>query len=98
MARTAAPATPNQQQRTSNGLEQFFSSIRDREALSLIDLAGASQANITFITELGHRLWADDMLRTLDFAFGPEDGLLERQAEPERIEQFLSQSFDFPEC
>src|SRR5579885_2689595 len=98
MARTAAPATPNQQQRTSNGLEQFFSSIRDRENLSLIDLAGASQANISFITELGHRLYADDMLRSLDDSFGPAEGMLERQADPERIEQFLNLGFDFPEC
>lgn len=98
MSRTPAPATAGTtQQRSSNGLDQFFASIRDRENLSIIDLAGASQANITFITELGHRLYADDMLRSLDYAFGPEDGMLERQADPERIERFLAQSFDFPD-
>jgi|SRR5579884_338416 len=96
MTRAATPANTNQQ-RTSNGLDQFFASVRDRENLCLLDLAGASQANISFITEMGHRLYADDMLRSLDNTFGPAEGMAERQADPERIEQFLSQSFDFPE-
>jgi hypothetical protein len=98
MSRSQAALSSTNQQRTSNGLDQFFASLRDRENLSLIDLAGASQANISFITELGHRLYADDMLRSLDDAFGPAEGMLERQAEPARIEQFLALGFDFPEC
>jgi hypothetical protein len=98
MSRSPADLSGASQQRTSNGLDQFFASIRDRENLSLIDLAGASQANISFITELGHRLYADDMLRSLDDAFGPAEGILERQADPRRIEDFLNQGFDFPEC
>src|SRR5579884_1926808 len=94
---TAAPSAASQQ-RSSNGLEQFFASLRGRENLSIIDLAGASQANITFITEMGHRLYADDLLRSLDEAFGPAEGMFERQADPERIEQFVTLGFDFPEC
>src|SRR5436305_11283536 len=98
MSRTPAPAAgTSTQQRSSNALDQFFAAIKDREGLSLIDLAGANQANITFITELGHRLYADDVLRSLDDAFGTGEGILERQAEPERMERFLSQSFDFPD-
>ena len=63
----------------------------------MLDLAGASQANITFITELGHRLYSDDILRTLNEAFGSGDDFLTRQAEPERAEFFLKQALDFPE-
>jgi hypothetical protein len=76
-------------------MDQFFSSIRDRSGLSILDLAGASQANITFITELGHRLYSDDILRTLSTSFGMDDQFLLRQAEPERAEYFLKQSLDF---
>jgi hypothetical protein len=83
------------QSRNSNGMDQFFSSIRDRSGLSILDLAGASQANITFITELGHRLYSDDILRTLSTSFGMDDQFLLRQAEPERAEYFLKQSLDF---
>jgi len=83
------------QTRNSHGLEQFFTSIRDRSGLSILDLAGASQANITFITELGHRLYSDDILRTLSSSFGADQDFFLRQAEPERAEGFLKQALDF---
>jgi SAM-dependent methyltransferase len=81
--------------RNSHGLDQFFSSIRERSGLSILDLAGASQSNITFITQLGHRLYSDDILRTLSTSFGSDDDFLIRQAEPQRAEYFLKQSLDF---
>jgi transcriptional regulator with XRE-family HTH domain len=81
--------------RNSHGLDQFFSSIRERSGLSILDLAGASQANINFITELGHRLYSDDILRTLSASFGGGDDFLLRQAEPQQAEHFLNQSLDF---
>ena len=61
--------------RQSPGLEQFFASIQDQSGLSIIDLAGASQANVMFISNLGHRLYSDDFLPELDEALrkgGPE--------------------------
>jgi transcriptional regulator with XRE-family HTH domain len=81
--------------RNSNGLDQFFGSIRERTGLSILDLAGASQSNITYITELGHKLYSDDILRTLSTSFGTDDEFLLRQGEPERAEYFLKQSLDF---
>jgi len=81
--------------RNSHGLDQFFGSLRGRNALSILDLAGASQANITFITTLGHRLYSDDVLRTLTTAFGSGNDFLARQSETERAEFFLKQSLDF---
>ena len=83
--------------RNSSGLEQFFSSIRGRTGLSILDLAGASQSNITFITTQGHRLYSDDVLRTLTTAFGSGEDFLARQGEAERAEFFLKQSLDFPD-
>ena len=92
------PGSPNHTlvlNRNSHGLDQFFSSIRERSGLSILDLAGASQSNITFITQLGHRLYSDDILRTLSTSFGADDDFLIRQAEPQRAEYFLKTSLDF---
>ncbi len=61
--------------RQSPGLEQFFAALRGQGSVSIIDLAGASQANVMFIANLGHRLYSDDFLCTLDEALrrgGPE--------------------------
>jgi hypothetical protein len=60
-------------------------------------MAGASQANVSFITNLGHRLYSDDVLRALDDAFGGEGDFLANQANPERVEYFLQESLDFPD-
>ncbi|HEX4594676.1 MAG TPA: hypothetical protein VH157_10395, partial [Bryobacteraceae bacterium] len=72
------------QTRASHGLEQFFSSIQDQENLSLLDFAGASQANISFITALGHRIYSNDIVRTLEEAFGKGDEFVANQSDPQR--------------
>src|ERR1022692_2812551 len=58
--------------RPSRGLEEFFTQIRDTSGLTLLDLGGASQKNISFITDLGHRLYTEDFLRMLNEAFGAD--------------------------
>lgn len=85
------------QTRASHGLEQFFTSIQDEENLSLLDFAGASQANISFITTLGHRLYANDIVRTLEESFGKDGDFVANQADPVRAGAFLRESLDFPE-
>jgi hypothetical protein len=79
--------------RQSRGLEQFFFNIRDTVGLSILDLAGANQENITFLTSLGHRVYSQDLTRTLDEAFGPD---LAEQTNSSRIDYFLQQNFDYP--
>src|ERR1700680_2234236 len=51
--------------RHSNGLDQFFSYIKGESGLSILDLAGANQANVSFITNLGHKIYSEDFLRGL---------------------------------
>jgi hypothetical protein len=75
--------------RASNGLDQFFSSIQGEENLSILDFAGASQANISFITTLGHRIYSNDVLTTLEEAFGKGSDFLQKQDDPERAGLFL---------
>lgn len=52
--------------RTSNGLRQFFENLRGQTQMRILDLGGASQANINFITVQGHKLYTEDLLVGLD--------------------------------
>jgi hypothetical protein len=71
-------------------LEQFFAHLRGQEGLSILDLAGASQENINFITNLGHRLYSEDFVRSLDDVFASED-----QSDESRMQQFLRSTLNF---
>ncbi len=83
------------QSRHSHGLDQFLASIQGQAGLSILDLAAASQSSVSFITSLGHKIYSEDILRSLDSAFGDGDYKL-NQADPARIELFWSQSLDHP--
>src|SRR5258708_7296585 len=89
-----ATNVPQSQSRNSNGLEQFFYSLQDRNNLSILDLSCASQDNVTFITNLGHRIYTEDVIESMDEVFGTD---LDMQSNPVRIEMFLNQVLDFPE-
>jgi len=82
-------------ERSSRGLEEFFRDIRDTSGLTILDLGVATQQNVTFITNLGHRLCAADFLQILNDVFGLDDTV--DQSNPGQIEYFLKQSLDFPE-
>ncbi len=81
--------------RSSRGLEEFFNHIRDQSGLTILDLGGATQQNVSFITNLGHRLYSEDFLQILSETFGPDDTV--DQANPGRIDYFLRQTLDYPE-
>lgn len=106
---TASPAAPTRSlftgktpsaeavvtERSSRGLEEFFKYIRDASGLTILDLGPATQANINFITNLGHRLYTADFLQVLNDTFGLDDTV--DQSNPGRIEYFLKQALDYPE-
>jgi hypothetical protein len=77
--------------RHSNGLDQFFSYIKGESGLSILDLAGVNQANVSFITNLGHKIYSEDFLRGLRLA---ENGA---EAQP-RADAFLSQNLAHQEA
>ncbi len=81
-------------QRQSRGLEQFFGSFRDQSGLSILDLGGACQENINFVTSLGHRFFSEDFLRIFLETFGQDTA---DQANPGRIDFFLRQSLEYGE-
>lgn len=80
--------------RPSRGLEEFFSYIRDQSGLTILDLGGATQQNVSFITNLGHRLYSEDFLQILRETFGESDA---EQANAGQIDYFLRQALDYPE-
>jgi SAM-dependent methyltransferase len=82
--------------RNSNGLDQFCTSLEEREGLSVLDLAGLNQQTVSFITNLGHRLYSDDFLLQLDQCFGQGD-FYGDQAIPRMMEKFLKATLDFPD-
>lgn len=86
---------PPPERRLSNGLEQFFHALRDRQGLRVLDLSGGSQANIQYIAEQGHKPTQDGMLHALDECFGGAE-FFANQVDAGRIAQFCSMTLDHP--
>ena len=80
--------------RPSRGLDQFFGSFRDQTGLSILDLGGAHQENINFITSLGHKFYSEDFLRIFQETFGED---IADQSNPGRIDYFLRRSLEYPD-
>lgn len=80
--------------RSSRGLQEFFNYIRGQSGLTILDFGAATQQNVSFITNLGHRLYSENFLQLLTENFGadPVD-----QSNSGRIEGFLKQALDYPE-
>jgi len=82
--------------RHSHGLDQFCAPLEQRPGLAILDMAGASQNTVTFITGQGHRLYSDDFLLQLDQCFG-DGNFYENQADPFRAESFVRGALNFPD-
>jgi SAM-dependent methyltransferase len=92
----ASKESPATVTRHSSGLEQFHSMLHGAEDLSILDMSGASQANITFVTDAGHRISSDDLIGTMQQIFG--DNFLEGQQTPEKAQRFLELALTFPDA
>jgi len=94
------PAAPGRSQpkvaapsiRHSRGLEQFFLNIRDVVGLSILDMAGLNQENVNVLSALGHKLYASDLVRSIDDTFGYD---LAEQNNASRLEYFLQANFNY---
>jgi hypothetical protein len=91
----AIPAQKGAITRTSRGLEEFFGHIHGLSGLTLLDLGGATQQNVSFITDLGHRLYSENFLQILNESSGAE--AVADQSNPGVIDHFLRQALDYPE-
>jgi hypothetical protein len=81
--------------RHSSGFDQFCGFLRSNEGLSILDMSGASQANISFITGLGHRISSDDIIGTMQQCFGAD--FLENQQAASDAQRFIEQTLTFPD-
>lgn len=81
--------------RHSSGLDQFFSAINGETGLSILDLTGINQANVSFITNLGHRLYSEDYLRSLEHFVQVRGSDLDLG--PVAVEAFLAENLLYPE-
>jgi len=81
--------------RHSSGFEQFSAMLQRSENLSILDMSGASQANVSFITSLGHRMSTDDILATMQQCFA--DDFLENQKVASKAQRFIDQTLTFPD-
>jgi hypothetical protein len=85
------------QTRNSNGLDQFCASLEERAGMNILDLAGANQATVMFVTNYGHRLYSDDLLLQMDEVFGSDGDFFENQINPRKVEEFMQRALDFPD-
>ncbi|MGA8026171.1 MAG: methyltransferase domain-containing protein [Bryobacteraceae bacterium] len=81
--------------RHSSGFDQFCNILNGGESLSILDMSGASQANISFITDLGHRISSDDLVGTMHECFG--DDFFQNQQAASNAQRFLDETLNFPD-
>jgi len=80
--------------RQSSGFDQFQAFLKGTDNLTVLDLSGASQANITFVTEAGHRISSEDIVGAMLGCFG--DNFSEEHHNEAKCNRFLDQVLDFP--
>lgn len=81
--------------RTSNGLDQFVTALREHGSPDILDLSGANQWNLDFLAARG-RLTSDEFTYAATTAFGGAGDYYQNQSESHRIETFCRLSLDYP--
>ena len=81
--------------RHSSGFEQFCAMLQNSEDLSILDMSGASQANVSFVTGYGHRISSDDAIGTMQQCFGSD--FYTHQQAASNAHRFLEQTLTFPD-
>lgn len=71
-------------------MEQFLSLVREQPSSAILDLGGANQANINYITNLGHRISSENVLDSLDSIWNDS-----RRSEGRKIDDFLEEAFRY---
>lgn len=77
-ARAAAPSAAGSHLRVSNGLKDFLWLLSDVERGHLLDLGPATQATVSFFTEKGFKVYAEDVLRSWKAHLSAEEERMRR--------------------
>jgi SAM-dependent methyltransferase len=94
--KSSAKESPPAVTRHSSGFDQFYAMLQGSGNLSVLDMSGASQANISFITDAGHRISSDDILGTMQQCFGED--FFEGQQAASKSQRFREQALTFPDA
>ena len=86
------PPLPASFTRRSNGLRELLGHLSGQEGLRILDLGPACQANINFITGLGHTIFNEDLYGEVTQHPGPAKG-----AEGWNVASFLEQNLSYRE-
>ena len=87
--------TPGEHLRPSHGLEQLFGVLEPTSQRQVLDLGEFTQANVSQIIALGHRLTFEDLLGMVDNVFGAGDPNLV-QTDAGLTRRFLDSILQFP--
>lgn len=82
--------------RRSYSFETITRRLVELPCQHVLDFGGLNQPNLDFFSKLGHRLYSEDLLRSIDTFFTPEE-IEQRHIDASRLEQFLDESLDFPD-
>src|SRR5580704_14645430 len=93
-AEISSASSLNLENRHSHGLDQFCASLEERPGLSILDLAGANQSTVSFVTNYGHRLYSDDFVHQMDDCFGDGE-FYANQSNPLMSGKFLDAALGF---
>lgn len=80
--------------RRSHALEHLTGALLRGDSMQVLDLGGIGQQTMDYVTGLGHRLYAEDLLRSAEEAFPGQDwdaGNLDERA----VEHFLERAIPF---
>jgi SAM-dependent methyltransferase len=87
------PGTAARVARRSSGMAEFSKVIAGREGLTILDLGPTSPQNIGAITEMGHRVYNEDVLLS---SFLPEYTQRKEDGSPTiNVESFLTQNLKY---
>ena len=81
-------------ERHSSGLEQFVSALRELSAPKILDLSGANQSNLDFLSRYGSPT-SDEFASAMSAAFGNDADMFARQSDPLQVETFCRMSLNF---
>ena len=87
----APPASSVPLSRRSNGLRETLTHLSGQKGLRILDLGPAAQANINFVTGLGHTIFNEDLYAELSAYRSPIKGAAWN------VSGFLEQNLDYKE-
>ena len=80
------------QRRKSNGLNHFLKILPRDSGMHVLDLGGVSETNVTFLSELGCKIYLDNLLANFDRA---KPGLENRRFTPDAAAAFVEDNLRY---